>query len=138
VRPDESRQFVVEVRISKDRRAMRNEMNFHEGQAFAMTVERECMGLVKSWWSPRTRRAGILQRGGTVARMFLNVKDLRAKPSTIVPHECTHAAMAWARFCGVGIGRAQRCMPSEEVIAYAVGDLVRQVSRVCYAHGVWK
>jgi hypothetical protein len=137
VRPDKSRPFVVEVRISKHRSAMRDEMSFHEGAEFAMTVERECMGLVRSWWGPRTRRAGVVRPRGVVARMFLNTRDLRNHPSTIVPHESTHAAMAWARFRGVSLDRAQSSMPDEEVIAYAVGDLVRQINRVCFAHGVW-
>lgn len=116
---------------------MRDEMNYHEGEEFARTVERECMGLVRTWHDPKTRRLGVARRGGLVARMFLNVKDLREKPSTIIPHECTHAAMAWARVRGIGLRAAQKSMPDEEVIAYAVVDLVRQVNRVAFAMGVF-
>lgn len=126
--------FHVEVRISKSRRAMRGEMSYCDGQEFAMTVERECMGLVRTWWSPRTRRAGITRKHGLVARIYLNTPDLRSKPSEIVSHECTHAGMAWARFRRANLHN----MPGEEVLAYAVGRLVQQVNRVCFAHGVWK
>lgn len=65
--------------------------------------------------------------------MFLNVRDLRDRPSEIVAHECAHAAMAWARLQHARLWR----MDGEEVLCYAVGHLVKQVNRVCFAHGVW-
>lgn len=67
------------------------------------------------------------------ARMFLNVKDLKARPSEIVAHECGHAAMAWARLQRANL----RQMLGEEVMCYALGRLVAQVNRVCFASGAW-
>lgn len=133
VEPEPGRPFVVEVRIAKHRRAMRDEMSYHEGAAFAAEVELECMGLVRTWWGKRTRCSAVIRPRGIVARMFLNVRDLRARPSEIIAHECTHAAMGWARLQRAQLG----WMAGEEVLAYAVGRLVKQVNRVCYAHGVW-
>jgi hypothetical protein len=131
--PEPGRPFVVEVRVAKHRRAMRDEINFHEGPEAAADTDRDCMGYVRSWWCPRTRRAARIRPRGTVARMFLNVRDLRKRPSEIVAHECTHAAMAWARLQRARLG----VMSGEEVLCYAVGRLVKQLNRALYAHRVW-
>lgn len=133
VHPDPSLPFIVEVRLARDRRRMRDLMNFHDGEKAAASCERECMGLVRTWHQPRTRRAGIVRRRGLVARMYLNVRDLQARPSEIVAHECAHAGMGWARFQRANLNY----MTGEEVLAYAVGNLVRQVNRVCFAEKVW-
>lgn len=133
VHPDPSRPFIVEVRIARDGRRMRGLMNFHDGERLAASCERNCMGLVRTWQHPKTRRAGIVRARGIVARMYLNVRDLRARPSEIVSHECAHAGMGWARFQRANLNH----MHGEEVLAYAVGNLVRQVNRVCFAEKVW-
>lgn len=90
------------------------------------------MGLVKHYTDSITG-AFVYRPGGMVARMYLNVRDLRERPSEIVAHECGHAAMAWARLRGANLRR----MPGEEVMCYALGRLVSQVNRCCYASGVW-
>ena len=95
--------------------------------------EPECMGLVRSWHSKITGRPAV-RPGGVIARVYLNRRDLRDKPSEIVSHECTHAGMAWARFNRVSLGR----MAGEEVLCYAVGKMVAQVNRIGYAEGVWR
>lgn len=131
--PDPNSPFKVEIRLCPNRWAMRNEINFHEGEKFAKTVERDCMGLVRSWWSPRLRLAGVARPGQIVARIFLNAKDLRRQPGEIVSHECGHAAMAWARFRRANLF----VMPGEEVMCYALGRLVARVNTACYAHRIW-
>lgn len=132
VRPDPDRPFHVEVRIAGSRRRMREEMGRLEG---AKAIEGpDCMGLVRSYYAKRTRRDAVIRPGGMVARMFLNVRDLRAKPGEIVSHECTHAGMAWARLQRADLKR----MPGEEVLCYAVGRMVAQINRIGYAHGVWR
>jgi len=133
VKPDPALPFVVEVRVARNRRAMRWAINFHEGQRAADGIELECMGFVRSWWGRRTRRQGIVRARQIVARMFLNVPDLRKRPSEIVAHESTHAAMAWARFRGANLD----VMPGEEVACYAAGQLVRQINHHLYAMRVW-
>lgn len=131
--PDPDSPFKVEVRFARNRWAMRNEINFHEGEASAKTVEHDCMGLVRSWYSRRLRLAGVARPGQVIARVFLNAKDLRRKPGEIVSHECGHAAMAWARFKSANLG----VMPGEEVMCHALGRLVARVNTACYAHGIW-
>lgn len=129
VHPDPSLPFIVEVRVTRTRRRMREATDFHEGRRHG---EVDCMGLVKHYYSRVTGRPVIRPRG-MVARMYLNVRDLRARPSEIVSHECGHAAMAWAR-----IRRANlRVMPGEEVMCYALGHLVRQCNHHLYAMKVW-
>lgn len=90
------------------------------------------MGLVKHYTDSITG-AFVYRPRGMVARMYLNTKDLRERPSEIVAHECGHAAMAWARLRGANLRR----MPGEEVMCYALGRLVSHVNRCCYAAGVW-
>ena len=131
VKPNPREPFIVEVRLARDGRRMRDLMNFHDGPELA--AGRECMGLVRTWHSPRTRRAGITRCRQLVARMYLNVRDLRDRPSEIVAHECTHAAMGYARLKRANLGY----MVGEEVLAHAVGQLVRQVNAACFASEVW-
>lgn len=131
--PDYRRPFVVELRLARDGRRMRGLMNFHDGQKHADSVERNCMGLVRSFWDPKTRRPGIVRPRQVVARMYLNVRDLRERPSEIVSHECVHAAMAWARFQRANLN----LMVGEEVMAHAAGRLVTQINRICFAEKVW-
>ena len=134
VRPDPSLPFVVEVRIARTRRLMHEEMRRVCGEKAALEAYHpEMMGLVRHWLSKINGRYTI-RPGQMVARMYLNVKDMRDRPNEIVSHECAHAGMAWARIRKANL----REMDGEEVMCYAVGNLVKQVNRVCYAHGVWK
>lgn len=130
VMPDPGLPFIVEVRIARNRRHMIDEMrrvdDFIDGD-WSRT-----QGLVRSWSSKRDGSA-VYRPRGLVARMYLNVADLRKRPSEIVAHECTHAGMAWARLRRANL----RHMPGEEVLCHAVGQMVRQVNSVCYAHGVF-
>lgn len=130
--PEPGRPFVVELRMSPTRRRMRDEMQRLEGRACAER-DRCVMGLVRSWSNKITGRPAVRPRG-VVARIYLNVVDVRRRPSEIVSHECTHAGMAWARFQRANLAQ----MPGEEVLAHAVGRLVKQVIRVCYAMGVFR
>lgn len=131
VYPDPSLPFVVEVRIARTRRHMREEMRRID-HAKGDDLDPRCMGLVRHWMSIPTGRL-VYRPRGLVARMYLNVPDLREKPSEIVSHECTHAGMAWARLRRANLAH----MPGEEVLCHAVGQLVRQVNSACYAHQVW-
>lgn len=131
VYPDPSLPFVVEVRVARTRRRMRDATDFHEGAKHA-EVDREVMGLVRHYYS-RIKWRHVIRPRGMVARMYLNVKDLQAKPSEIVAHECGHAAMAWARIRRANLS----VMPGEEVMCYALGQLVRQCNHHLYAMGVF-
>jgi hypothetical protein len=94
---------------------------------------REVAGLVRTWYGKHTRRPGVVRPGQLVARMYLNRVDLRKRPGEIVSHECGHAAMGWARFRQANL----HLMDGEEVMCHALGQLVKQVNRICYAEGVW-
>jgi hypothetical protein len=132
VKPDPSKPFHVEVRIARTRLLMNGEQRRldHEEREDPRT-----MGLVRHWLQRRGRRVAryVVRPRGLIARMYLNVNDLRARPSEIVSHECTHAGMAWARLRGANL----RVMAGEEVLCHAVGRLVAQVNRVCFAMKVW-
>lgn len=130
VRPDPARPFVVEVRVARDGRRMREEMARLDGESAERDPRVE--GLVRTWHSKITGRP-VIRPGGVVARMYLNVKALRRRPSEIVSHECVHAAMGWARLQRADLSR----MAGEEVLAHAAGRLVAQVNHHCFAMGVW-
>lgn len=131
LRPDPGMPHIVELRLARDRRRMFQSMIFHDG---AGGSDPEVMGLVRSWWGRRTRRAGISIRRLLVARIYLNRRDLREHSGMeIITHECTHAGLAWARFRRANLGR----MAGEEVACYASGRLARQVNNACQAMGVW-
>lgn len=68
-----------------------------------------------------------------VARVYLNKRDLRCSPGEIISHECTHAGMGYARLERANL----KYMRGEEVLAHAVGRMVAQLNRVCYAEKVW-
>jgi hypothetical protein len=119
--------YILEIRIARTNRHMRT-LGHRDGDP----IEPECMGLVRHYVK-RIGGARSTLRNGVVASMWLNRRDLTRKPSEIVSHECTHAAMAWARLRGEHLLN----MRSEEVLCYAVGRLVAQVNRVCYAERVW-
>lgn len=132
VRPDPALPFVVEVRIARNRQRMHEEIGRCDGEAAIRDLEVDCMGMVRSYYSKVDGRP-VIRPGGLVGRMFLNRDDLRRKPGEIVSHECGHAAMAWARLQGANLSR----MAGEEVMCYALGRLVAQVNRVCYAAGAF-
>lgn len=69
-----------------------------------------------------------------IARVFLNVRDLNARPNEIVSHEVTHAAMGWVRQQRVNLCR----MDGEEVLAHATGHMVRQCMVALYARKVFQ
>lgn len=132
VKPDPALPFIVEVRIARSHRRMREEVGRCDGAAALRGVESDCMALVRSYCSKVGGRP-VIRPGGLVARMFFNRQDLQRRPSEIVSHECGHAAMAWARLQRADLAR----MPGEEVMCYALGRLVAQVNRVCYAARVF-
>jgi hypothetical protein len=133
IRPDPKLPFVVQLRLASSPRRMREQVRFDDGDEDGLRTGNDYAGLVRSWFGPRTRRAAVVRPRQIVARMYLNARNLRDKPSEIVAHECTHAALAWARFRMANLS----VMDGEEVACFAAGHLVRQVNIACYASGVW-
>ena len=129
IHPDPLRPFVVEVRLARNRRHMREEMLRIDGHREGVDTQ----GLVRHWFSKIDRDRFAIRPRGIVARMYLNTKDLRDRPSEIVAHECTHAGMAWARLAKANL----RNMSGEEVLCHAVGQMVKQVNYHLYAFGVF-
>ena len=93
----------------------------------------ESAGIVKSFDRVASGRQSMLN-GRVVAQMWLSVRALQRRPGEITSHECGHAAMAWARWRRANLAT----MPGEEVMCYALGRLVAQLNRVCYAAGVFR
>lgn len=127
---DPNRNGIVEVRIARTRRQMHEDIVGWSPPDEPLP-DPKTMGQLTSYVYLRgqRRRKGKMRPNFVVGRMFLNCQDLRKKPSEIVAHECTHAAMAWVRLRGADLDR----MHGEEVLCHAAGQLVRQVNRVCYA-----
>jgi hypothetical protein len=128
VHPDPRRPFVVEVRIARNRRHMHEEIRRLDRQ----DEDPRTQGMVRSWHSTLQQQPVIRPRG-VIARMYLNVSDLRRRPSEIVSHECTHAGLAWGRLQRANLRR----MEGEEIVCHAVGQLVRQINHHCFAQKVW-
>jgi hypothetical protein len=124
VRPDPASPLKVEVRIARTRAHMRGEMRRLDHS----TDCDDAAGLCRTWSSKITGKPAIRPRQ-VVARIFLNAQDLRTRPGEIVSHECAHAAMGWARLRRANLSK----MEGEEVMCYALGRLVAQVNRICYA-----
>jgi hypothetical protein len=97
-----------------------------------LKIEPACMGLVQRYSSRVTGRP-VVRPGLVFARMYLNAKDLRERPSEIIAHECAHAGMAWAELRKADLSK----MPGEEVMCYAVGVLTAQVNSIAHRTGVW-
>jgi hypothetical protein len=128
VHPDPRRPFVVEVRIARNRRHMHEEIRRLDRQ----DEDPRTQGMVRCWYSTLRWRPLIRPRG-VIARMYLNVADLRRRPSEIVSHEATHAGLAWGRLQRANLDR----MAGEEIVCHAVGQLMRQINHHCFALGVW-
>ncbi len=89
-------------------------------------------GSVQSYYSKVDGRP-VVRPGFVIANMYLNRFDLKRNPTEIIAHECVHAGMAWATLRKETLKK----MASEEVLAYATGDMTRQVTAICYATGVF-
>lgn len=129
VKPDPALPYIVEVRIARSRAHMRGEMMRIDGH----TDDPRTEGLCRHWYDRRSGQT-IARPRGIVARIYLNAQGLSGRPSEITSHECCHAAMAWARFKRANL----HYMEGEEVMCYALGRLVAQVNRICYAAGAFK
>ena len=68
---------------------------------------------------------------GRIATVLLNEVDLLSRPSEIGAHEMTHAAL---RFMDVRGIRLTGGIIEEEALCYTVGELVRQLNSIFYAH----
>lgn len=122
---------VVQVRLCRDTRRLCDSIrqcgwDLRQG-------DNDSAGLVKSFGRRASGRQSMLH-GRVVAQMWLSVRALQNRPGEITAHECGHAAMAWARWRRANLA----IMPGEEVMCYALGRLVAQLNRVCYAAGVFR
>lgn len=116
--------LVLDLRVSRTRRLMHADVLRTEGQALANRSE--CMGMVKAWHH-RIGGAARTLAGQVYARMYLNLQDLQHHPEEIITHECTHAALAWARLHRLDL----RQEAGEELLCYANGLLTAQVVQAC-------
>ena len=116
--------LVLELRVSRTRRLMHADVLRTEGEALANRAV--CMGMVKAWHH-RIGGAPRTLPGQVYARMYLNLEDLQCAPEEIITHECTHAALAWARHHELDL----RSEAAEELLCYANGLLTEQVVQAC-------
>jgi hypothetical protein len=126
--PEPGRPFHVELRVARTRHLMRTEIRRLTGTE----VEAEFRGAVTHYQHKfgHVHRATPSQR---VAIMFLNAKDIQYDGANIIAHECTHAGLAYARNRKANLDH----MPGEEVAAYAVGYMMRQVCAITRHMRIW-
>lgn len=129
IKPDPDMPHRVQVLISPTRLHMRAAIRFKDG----FDTCRRTSGMVRHYKSFVDGRC-VVRPGLIIARMFLNADDLRVDPAEIVSHECTHAGMAWVRLRRADLSD----MVGEEVLAYAVGRMTKQVNRIGFMMGAWK
>lgn len=128
--------MVVELRICKNSYFLQRAVDYVFGPRNAARCSRGVAGYVMTWHRMRRPHGGVTRpgRGGfVVAHMFLSLKDIRERPSETVSHECGHAAAGFARWRGAD----PRHMEGEEVMCHALGRMVAQVNRICYATDCW-
>jgi hypothetical protein len=124
---------VVHVYLCRDVRRMCDAVR-QQGWSDSKAAElADAAGTVFHFFSRVNGRYCMLH-GHVVAQMFLSVRDLQNRPGEIVSHECGHAAMAWARLRRANLKQ----MPGEEVMCYALGRMVAQLNRICYASGAFQ
>lgn len=131
IQPDESRPFYVALLLSPSRRQMLATIKFTGAPSHAN--DPRTMGMVRKYTSHADGRP-VVRPGQIIAHMYLNGDDLRADASNILPHECTHAAMAWATLQKANL----KNMEGEEVLCHAVGEMSRRVNQIAHMMGVWK
>lgn len=124
VKPDPNKPHRVQVLISPTPAHMHETIVRLEG---GPPVEPRVAGMVRHYTSKITGRF-VVRPGHMIARMFLNVRDLRHNGAEIMSHECGHAAMAWARLRNANLKR----MVGEEVMCYALGRMMQQVNHISY------
>lgn len=130
VKPDPDMPHVVQLFLSPTPQHMRTTVYHKEGDWAACP---RTAGMVRHYTSKVTGRY-VVRPGQIIARMFLNVADLRRNGMEIISHECTHAGMAWARLRRANLRR----MVGEEVLCYAAGRMTRQVVNIGHMVGVWR
>lgn len=126
--PEPGRPFRVELRVARTRHLMRTEMLRLHGTA----VEAECRGAVNHFVHKFGHKHRVIPRQ-RVAVMHLNAKDIQEDGANIIAHECTHAGLAYARNRRANLDH----MPGEEVAAYAVGYMMRQVCAIARQMRIW-
>jgi hypothetical protein len=72
------------------------------------------------------RRNGRTRTSPLMGEILLSADSLTVG---IVPHECMHAALAWARRTRLNLD----AMPHEERACYALSNLTRTIYRRCFA-----
>lgn len=124
--------FAVELRVSRTRRLMHNEIQRISGSGDL--PDRRTEGQCSSWHTNYTRvERPVLRSRFLVAVIFVNAQDLRRNAAEVLAHECTHAGMAWARYRRANLA----VMADEEILAHAVGHLHWQACHAMVLAGVW-
>lgn len=121
----------IDLRIARSRKWMLREARLLGSLCVANDLRTH--GCVIATVRTRNRGIGRVVRGdrGRIASLLLNERDLLNRPSELIAHEATHAAMRFLELRGV---TPTDGMVSEEVLCYTVGELVKQANRIFYAH----
>lgn len=124
------RPFKMELRIARTAHLMRTEVMRLHGPGKDMGPE--CRGAVLHYVHRFGHKHRVV-RNQVVCVMYLNAKDIQDDGANIIAHECTHAGLAYARNRRANLDH----MPGEEVAAYAVGRLTREVCAIARHMRIW-
>lgn len=127
---ESGRPFKMELRIARTAHLMRTEVMRLHGPGKDMGPN--CRGAVLHYVHRFSHKHRVV-RGQVVCVMYLNAKDIQDDGANIIAHECTHAGLAYARNRRVNLDD----MPGEEVAAYAVGRLTREVCAIARQMRIW-
>jgi hypothetical protein len=121
----------VELRIARNRAWMMREAYLLRSTVYTDANMQGCV--ISRSKAHRVHGSERVLRGhrGRIATVLLNEVDLLNRPSEIGAHEMTHAAMVFMRVRGVD---PMKGMPEEEALCYTVGELVKQLNCIFYAH----
>lgn len=123
-RPARRGRLYFEVHIFADVRALRA-----YGRSCDPPITGMVAGACRPWETMRVRKDGRTKRSPHIGEILLAADHLTVG---IVPHECMHAALAWARRTRLNLD----AMPHEERACYALSNLTRTIYRRCFAAGL--
>jgi len=137
LQPDYANPLVrVEVRLFRTQHAMLEAHRVSEGRRHRLSLE-DCWtdGWCKSYYSRITRvdRPVLIWRH-VVARIYLCAPAVARRRVEVPTHEVGHAAMAYARYRRANLS----VMEGEEVMCYALGRMITQLTSVLHATGFYE
>lgn len=134
LKPDPSFKLVnVEVRLFRSQIEMNMGRYAYEGRT-ANFSDHRTLGFCCDYYRKTGQRQPRLIWRHVVARVYMNVKDIRREPVDLPIHELGHAALAYARYRRADL----KTIEGEEVACYALGRMAAQLNEILRANGAFQ